>query len=237
MTSFKSRLRQGETVTLVNPDHASAGLVNAISGMGIDAVMLDCEQGTPSFENIEDMTRAAKLHGVASLVRIPSPEPWTIERYIMRGIDGVIIPRLDTAAQVKQAIHDIRYAAAKKFEEKTIIIQVESVSALSELDDFLAVPEVDCYFIGAVDLAKSMGYEGDYGHQVVMNTLKKTVRHIRDAGRAVGFLVKDSDVKYWQSVGATMLYTHVNDFIKMGIRDWNELVHSHKEQAPIVISP
>jgi 4-hydroxy-2-oxoheptanedioate aldolase len=223
MTSFKQKLRNGETVSLVNADHACAGLVHFVSGLGIDAVMLDCEQGNPGFVEVEDMTRAARLAGVASIVRIPSPEPWTIERYVMRGIDGVVVPRLDTAAQVVKAVADIRYASPKDFDRKTIIVQVESVSAVQELDGFLAVPEVDCFFIGAVDLAKSMGYAGDYARPEVMATMDHVIQQILARGRSVGFLVKEDDLQAWQSKGVTMLYTHVNDFLRMGLREWKAL--------------
>jgi 2-keto-3-deoxy-L-rhamnonate aldolase RhmA len=224
MDGFKQRLRAGQTVTLVNPDHASAGLVAFVAQLGVEAFMLDCEQGTPDFEDVEQMTRAARLHGAAALVRIPSPEPWTIERYVMRGVDGLVIPRLDTAAQLRRAVDDIRYAAAKGFHRQVIVVQVESASALRELDGFLAVPEVDCYFIGAVDLAKSMGHAGDYTQPEVMQALQQTVRRIRDAGRSVGFLVKPEDVRAWQAQGVTLLYTHVNDFIRQGWGSWRERV-------------
>lgn len=223
MTSFKQRLRARETVSLVNPDHASSGLVEVVARLGVDAVMLDCEQGTPSFEGVEEMTRAARLHGVASLVRVPSAEPWTIERYVMRGADGIVVPRLDRAEQVVKAVQDIRYAAPKRFDSQVIVIQVESASAVEELDGFLAVPEVDCFFIGAVDLAKSLGHEGDYGHASVMQVLTGSVRRIRDAGRSVGFLVKEQDTRFWRSLGATLLYTHVNDFLRMGHRQWQSV--------------
>lgn len=223
MTDFKRKLRSRQTVSLVNADHACAGLVQFVGGLGIDAVMLDCEQGNPSFVDVEDMTRAARLADVASIVRIPSPEPWTIERYVMRGIDGVVVPRLDTAAQVIKAVADIRYASPKNFERTAIIVQVESLSAVEQLDGFLAVPEVDCFFIGAVDLAKSMGFAGDYAQPAVMAAMDRVIERILAQGRSVGFLVKEEDVQAWQAKGVTMLYTHVNDFLRMGLRQWQSL--------------
>ncbi|MBV7485325.1 HpcH/HpaI aldolase/citrate lyase family protein [Bordetella sp. BOR01] len=223
MTDFKQRLRSGQTVGLVNADHACAGLAAFVCRLGIDAIMLDAEQGNPSFEDIEDMARAARLHGVSALVRIPSVEPWTIERYLMRDIDGLVIPRLNSAQQVKTALADIRYVVPREIEAKTIIVQIESAQAVAELDEFLALPEVDCFFIGAVDLAKSMGFAGDYRQPAVMDTMTQVLQRIRAQGRAAGFLVKDHDLQYWQARGATMLYTHVNDFIQMGLRQWNTL--------------
>ncbi|CAN5400013.1 aldolase/citrate lyase family protein [soil metagenome] len=220
MAPFKQRLRAGETVSLVNVDHAHAGLVHYSCGLGIDAVMLDCEQGTPGFEDIENLTRAAHLQGVASIVRVPSSEPWTIERYMMRGVDGIVVPRLDTAEQVRRVVDDIRYAVPLRFEHKSVIVQVESVSAVEQLDDFMSVEEVDCFFIGAVDLAKSMGFAGDYRKPAVATCIDEVIARIRARGRSVGFMVRDQDAAVWQAKGVTMLYAHINDFLTLGARQW-----------------
>jgi 2-keto-3-deoxy-L-rhamnonate aldolase RhmA len=220
---LKDRLARGHTVSLVNPDHACSGLVAFMGTLGIDAVMIDCEQGNPGFTDVEDMTRAARLAGISAIVRIPSPEPWTIERYLMRNIDGIVVPRLDTAAQVEKAVRDIRYCTPRDFGDKAIIIQVESASAVAELDGFLDVPEVDCYFIGAVDLAKSLGHAGDYSQPEVMRAMESTIERILRRGRRVGFLVKEHDLQAWQARGVTLLYTHLNDFAAIGARQWRLL--------------
>ena len=198
-------------------------LVDAVCKLGIDALMLDCEQGNPSYADVESLSRTAALHGVKAIVRIPAPEPWIIERYIMRGVDGIVIPRLDTAEQVQKAVEDIRYASPKTFNEKAIIVQVETVDAVANLQAFLDVQEVDCFFIGAVDLAKSMGFEGDYSRPEVMEVLEKVVKETVSRQKAVRFLVKEKDLAYWQARGVTMLYSHVNDFLTIGARHWHEL--------------
>jgi 4-hydroxy-2-oxoheptanedioate aldolase len=227
MNAFKQMLRNRETCSLVNVDHASPSLVQFLARTGVDAVMFDCEQGNPSFEDVENMSRAARLHKVPAVVRIPSAEPWTIERYVMRGIDGIVVPRLDTAAQVARAVADIRYAAPRDFDATAVLVQIESVSAVRELEGFLAIPEIDCFFIGAVDLSKSMGFAGDYGNLEVLQEIDGVIETILQAGRCVGCLVKEHDLQTWHAKGATMLYTHVNDFIAMGARQWHDMAHIH----------
>ncbi|KDC79309.1 HpcH/HpaI aldolase/citrate lyase family protein [Bordetella bronchiseptica MBORD635] len=221
--TFKAKLAARRTASLVNPDHPSSSLVSFMCTLGVDAFMLDCEQGSPSFENIEDMTRAARLGGAASLVRIPSPEPWTIERYMMRGVDGLVVPRLDDAATAARVVDDIRYCAPRDFDRKTVIVQIESAQAVAGLDDFLAVDHIDCYFIGVVDLSKSMGFRGDYGGPEVMAALDETVARILRAGKCAGIMVKEHDLAAWSGKGVSMLYTHLNDFAAMGARSWRAL--------------
>lgn len=230
--SIKQKLRAGQVVSLVNADHPSSGLVASLGGIGVDAVMIDCEQGSPSLTDVEEMARAARTVGVDALVRVPSAQPWDIERHMLRGIDGVVVPRLDSAAQAVRAVADIRYCAPKDFDRKTVIVQIESARAVSELDGFLAILDIDSYFIGAVDLAKSMGYRGDYAQAAVMAVIEDTVDRITLAGRSAGMLVKETDVAYWHERGVTLLYTHVNDFIRIGARHWRRTAGIHAVGAP-----
>lgn len=217
---FKARLAANETTVLLNPDYPSSGLVEFCGTLGVDAVMIDCEQGNPGLETLEDMARAARLADIASVVRVPSPEPWTIERHMFRGVDGIVVPRLDTAAQVRCAVEDIRYCFPAAFDRKVVIIQVESASAVAELDGFLAVPGIDCFFIGGVDLAKSMGFAGDYSGPEMVRTIEEITARIRRAGKPVGMMVKPHDIEAWKARGPSMLYAHVNDFAVMGAKEW-----------------
>lgn len=222
--AFKQGLRSGDVVSLVNADYASPALVEFMGGLGVDAVMIDCEQGNPSYQDVEDLGRAARVAGMAAIVRVPSPEPWTLERYLLRGVDGIVVPRLDTAAQVAKVVDDVRYVLQTNFERKSLIIQVESASAVAQLDDFLAIPEVDCFFIGAVDLSKSMGFGGSYHqHPEMLAVLDDTIARIRAKGRSVGGLVKEADVAAWRAKGVNMLYSHVNDYLMLGVKHWNAL--------------
>lgn len=224
MTTIKQRLAGRETVSLINVDHPAPSLVAALAGLGIDAVMFDCEQGLPSMTDVEELSRAAREAGIDALVRVPSAQPWDIERYLLRGVDGLVIPRLDTAAQVAKALDEVRYCTQRTFDAKTIIVQIESVSAVAELDDILAVPGIDAFFIGAVDLAKTMGFKGDYSEPQVVALIGDVIDRIRAVGHNAGMLVTPADVGHWAQRGATMLYGHVNDFIRLGVADWRSRV-------------
>jgi 4-hydroxy-2-oxoheptanedioate aldolase len=220
VTTIKQRLARREAVALINIDHPAPSLVASLAGLGIDAVMLDCEQGLPSFSDVEELARAARQAGIGALVRVPSAQPWDIERYLLRGVDGLVIPRLDTATLVAQALEEVRYCRQASFDTTNVIVQIESASAVCELDDILAVPGIDALFIGAVDLSKSMGFRGDYAQPEVLAVIDEVIDRVRAAGRNVGMLVKPADVAHWSGRGVTLLYGHVNDFIRMGAAEW-----------------
>jgi 4-hydroxy-2-oxoheptanedioate aldolase len=217
---LKDELRAGRPGLLINPDHPSSSLVAELEPLGVDAVMIDCEQGSPSYVDVEEMSRAARAGGMSALVRVPAPAPWVIERYMMRGIDGVVIPRVNTAAEAADAVEAVRYCAPRTFADTTVILQIESATAVAELDGFLALEEVDAYFIGPVDLSKSLGFGGDYRTSGVVAVIDQVIDRVVGAGRAVGMLVTADDVRHWRDRGVTLQYTHVNEFLRLGAREW-----------------
>jgi 4-hydroxy-2-oxoheptanedioate aldolase len=221
---FKAKLASRQPVVVMNPDHPSASLVEFIARLGVDAVMIDTEQGSPDVESVEEMARAARAAGLCALVRIFSPEPWVIERYMFRGVHGIVVPRLDTAAAARRVVEDVRYCFPANADEKVVVVQIETANAVAELDGFLAIEGIDCLFIGSVDLAKSLGHRGDFRKPEVMAVLEQTVERIARAGKPAGIMVKEDDVGHWRSKGATFLYNHLNDYALIGARHFITLL-------------
>ena len=217
---LREKLARDETLVVVNADHPSASLVEVLARQPIDAVFIDCEQGSPGVESVENMARAARLHRMASLVRVFDPKDWVLERYLLRGVDGVVAPRVDRAADARRVVEGVRYCFPVAPESKFVVVQVESSAAVAELDDFLAVEGIDVYFIGPVDLAKSMGHRGDYRHRKVQAVIDDIIARGRAAGRHVGILAHAGNAAEYVSKGVRFLYTHANDFIGAGARDF-----------------
>jgi 2-keto-3-deoxy-L-rhamnonate aldolase RhmA len=218
--SFKEKLRAGEAVRVINPDYPSGALVEFLGrpGLGVDAVMIDTEQGSADVESVEDMARAARLNGLCSLVRVFSPEPWVIERLMFRGVDGIVVPRIDAAAGARAVVEAVRYCFPRDADAKVIVLQIESVAAHRALDELLAIDGIDAYFVGPVDLAKSMGCRGDTAAPEVQRAIEDILARTRKAGRAAGPMVKPADERSWQAAGAQLLYFHVNDWLALGAK-------------------
>ncbi len=205
---------------VVNVDHPSPGLVNYLCAIGCDAVFFDCEQGSPDIESVENMARAARLGNVTSLVRLWSREPWMIERMMLRGVDGIVAPRVDTAETAEQIVDTVRYVFPKNYEQKTVVVQVESLEAIDSLDDMLAVDGIDAFFIGPVDLSKSLGHGGRLDVPEVAELVERTTSRIVSAGKSAGMLVTEKNVRAIQKTGATFLYCHANDFLRIGMAEF-----------------
>ena len=75
------------------------------------------------------------------------------------------------------------------------------------------------YFIGPVDLAKSMGHRGDFRHPEVQEVMDDIIARGRAGGRHVGILADSGNAAAgYVEKGVRFLYTHANDFIASGAR-------------------
>lgn len=222
-SSFKMKLRDGRRVAVINADYASGALVEFLGSpqLGLDAVMLDTEQGSLDMQNVEEMARAARLNGLCVLVRLFSPEPWVIERMMLRGVDGIVVPRLESGRQAQEVVECVRYCFPRDFDTKVIVVQIETAAAHADLDAFLAVDGVDVFFIGPVDLSKSMGFAGDYSGSEVDGAIDDILKRAAAAGRVAGiFVTTPEDAAAWAARGVRFAYFHVNDWLRIGARSF-----------------
>lgn len=224
--AFRKRLASGQPVIVLNADHPSPSLVERIGALPVDAVFIDCEQGSPDVESVENMARAARVKGLVSLVRLFDRQDWVIERYLGRGVDGIVVPRIESADEAARVVAAVRYCLPATHAEKLVVVQVETKGALDELDALLALEGIDVLFVGPVDLAKSLGFAGDHRCPDMQAILRETIARISRAGRCAGILVDQDNVAGWIQAGARFLYEHADSFLAAGARDFARTVEA-----------
>jgi 2-keto-3-deoxy-L-rhamnonate aldolase RhmA len=206
--------------------------VEAIGRLGVDAVFFDCEQGSPDIESIEHMARAARIAGVASLVRLWSRDEWMIERLLLRGIDGIVVPRVDDEATARKVVETVRYVLPAAYRSIAIIIQIESAAALDVLEGILAVEGIDAFFVGPVDLSKSLGHGGLFDGPEMAQVIRSTIERIANADRASGMLVNETTAAAHAAAGVSLLYCHANDFLRIGAAHFRAQVEACMQVRP-----
>ncbi len=92
-----------------------------------------------------------------------------------------MVPRQDTAAQAQGVGRRAALLLPKTHQDKLVVIQMETRGALDDLAAFLRVDGIHVYVIGPVDLAKSLGYAGDYRRPEVQQAIDETIAKIRAA--------------------------------------------------------
>ena len=213
---LKDRLRQSVPSLVINVDHPSPSLVEYLGRLPLEVVMFDTEQGSPDFETVENMARAARASGVCSLVRTFNGEAWAIERLLFRGVDGLVVPRAESIADVHRIVDAFRYCLPGGQQDKLLVVQLEHINLAKQVKELAQIKGIDCIFIGPVDLSKSMGHLGDYRNPAVAGLIDECIYELRNACVPVGMLVKPDDIDVWIRKGVSFLYAHANDFLDLG---------------------
>jgi 2-keto-3-deoxy-L-rhamnonate aldolase RhmA len=87
------------------------------------------------------------------------------------------------------------------------MVQIESFAAYHNLDEILAVPGVDCCFIGPADLSATMGHLGDLRHPEVVQVILDIIKRCRQADRPVAIAegIDVAHIKRWLDAGINVV--------------------------------
>jgi 4-hydroxy-2-oxoheptanedioate aldolase len=200
--SFRSRLiaRErllGTVVTL--PDVGLAEL----SASAFDFVWLDLEHGALGTAEVQPLAIAARAAGAASLVRLGVAGPAAIGATLDAGVDGIVAPRVDTAAEAARVVERLRHppygsrgSAARRASDygrvpgsgqrPVCMVQLESAEAVEEADAIAAVEGVDALVVGCADLALALGTESDPSSDRFREAVTEVQHAAEGAGIASG---------------------------------------------------
>src|SRR5437867_10420839 len=82
----------------------SASITEVSAALGLDWVVIDAEHGHLDWKEILEHIRAAVRSNTVVLVRVAELNGALIKRALDIGADGVVIPWIETAEQLKQAV-------------------------------------------------------------------------------------------------------------------------------------
>ena len=169
-----------------------------VAGSGCDWVLLDAEHSPNGLESVLAQLHAMSAYPVAPLVRVPYGDTVTIKQFLDLGVQNLLVPMVDSAAQAEEIVRAVRYPPrgvrgvgsalarsarwnridgylAHADETISLTVQIESAAAVSDAERILAVDGVDAIFIGPSDLAASMGLLGQQNHPDVVDAVLRTI--------------------------------------------------------------
>jgi 2-keto-3-deoxy-L-rhamnonate aldolase RhmA len=258
--SIKKALREGKVVIGGNVSQLKGVVIPQIyATAGFQFIYIDMQHSAYTIGDILDLTIGARAAGIDSIVRVPSPDPSFITRLLDSGVQGLMIPNLQTPEEVDQVVKSIKYPPQggrsialprvhtdfKKpnVEEMTqhaneqtlVIIQIENETALNHLEAISEIPGVDAFFIGPYDLSESLGHLGQIGHPKVLDAIDKIIESCVKAGIAPGmtlpFDLQNAD--RWLSKGLKLIsYSNDIDLIVEGVSKGIKKINSLLENKP-----
>jgi len=207
---LKNKLQSGQRVYGTCLTSTAPSWPLSLQKAGLDFAFIDTEHISMNRADLARLCQVLKGYGIASIVRIPSPDPYLASQAIDAGATGVVAPYLEKVSEVRDLVGAVKFkpikgallqrlvsggeilnAEMQKYVDtfnagNMCIANIESVAAMNVLDELLSVPGLDGVFIGPHDLSVSLGYPEQYDHPVFEAAVKQVIHTTRNKGLSIG---------------------------------------------------
>ena len=214
----KQQLLAQKTISVVNCDFPTPDMVEFMGELGFDALFIDCEHSDTDFRLVSELSRAARLANMHSVLRPFNNDPGLINRYLSCGAGGIQVPHVHSVADARAIIAGLERWGDGDWREKILLVMVESKEAIACLPELLKIDAIDAYYFGQNDLAESMGFKGDRKNPQVRKTVEDSIKRVADAGRVAGMNVQDEIdiVAHYMQLGLRWINVHQKQFMARG---------------------
>jgi 2-keto-3-deoxy-L-rhamnonate aldolase RhmA len=193
----------GATITAASPEVAAQ-----CAAMGFDFLWIEMEHSPITLETARNMILATRGLKALPFIRVPVNELWTAKRALDIGAIGVVFPFTTTPELAKKAVDSMKYPPLGKrgsgpglatfrwpapegyadFADKNalVIVIIEEVAAVEKIEEIAATPGIDVLFIGANDLAYSLGLRGNQDHPKHRAAMEKIIAAAKKYNLPVG---------------------------------------------------
>jgi 4-hydroxy-2-oxoheptanedioate aldolase len=171
------RWRQGKGATNCWLSLGNLLATEILAHQGWDSLTVDLQHGASDYAAMCAMLTAISTTDVTPLVRVPWNNPGDVMRALDAGAYGIVCPNVDTRADCERFVSACRYAplgtrsvgprramlyAGADYMQHAnttllAIVQIESATAVRNVDDIAAVEGLDMLYVGPADLGLSLG--------------------------------------------------------------------------------
>ena len=182
--------RRGLWLTFLSP----FGLEVA-AGCGAEWIGIDVQHGDLE---LVDVAPLARVSPVPVLVRLTSHDQAQLARVLDAGVDGVIVPAVESAGQARALVQAAyfpprgrrsqglaRAALLGPRDQPLLLPMVETRAGVEHVEEIVGVDGVDGVFIGPYDLSLSLGQDSVLAGAVV-SAIESVIERTRERGRIVG---------------------------------------------------
>jgi 2-keto-3-deoxy-L-rhamnonate aldolase RhmA len=213
---LKARLARRDHVIGIHPKFPSADLIAALAPR-FDYVFIDCENAGPDVESIPNLVRAAHAGGAPALLRPWSKDAGLLRRYLGCGIDGFIMPDVESAeeiAAVRKLMGDIDHAGA---DTMICVALIETVKGVEHAREIMLAEGCDAVQIGTSDLAVSVGLPRRGDHEKVREITFRLLELARALGKSAGCPVNKYGLQRVLDAGGNCVMLFMPDVLAAGL--------------------
>jgi 2-dehydro-3-deoxyglucarate aldolase/4-hydroxy-2-oxoheptanedioate aldolase len=231
MSTTKEKMRNREFVTGTHVLLADPCISELLGSVGYDFLWIDTEHTPTDYHILIQHLIAAKAAGCDTLVRIPWNDPIMAKRVLEMGPTGIIFPMVNTPAELDAAMKCTLYpplgnrgfgpvrAVTYGLDDQELYInktslemircvQIETKTAVDNLDEMAKNPWVDCFIFGPCDLSGSIGELFKIYEKPTGDLIDTAIAKIKKAGKSVGISLITDDPKqleYWHNKGINVI--------------------------------
>jgi 2-dehydro-3-deoxyglucarate aldolase/4-hydroxy-2-oxoheptanedioate aldolase len=223
----REKLAKGETVFGCGLQcYRSAEVPRAFAAAGFDYVFIDMEHGAFGLETAYDMIGASVKAGITPIVRVAEVAYSLVARLLDSGAQGIILPRVEDPAILREALSWMRYPPQGKrgygvnafmvdYESRGFteimdhlnrhtlaVVQIETLAAVERADELLSCAGLDVVMVGPADLSISLGIPGQFDHPLLISTVQRVIDKCRRHNVVPGIQVRTAAMaKAWAGRG------------------------------------
>lgn len=208
--SLRQKLALDESVFGLWVTLESPSITEMAVALGLDWVVIDAEHGHLDWKEITEHIRATVRSDTVALVRIAELNGGLIKRALDIGADGIVIPWIETAEQLKLAVAYSRYPTeglrgigaeratgwgqcfaehAQEANEHVLVVPIiESVQAVRQVPMMCQVDGVELLWFGPADFSSTAGFRGQWEGPGVAEQILRLKDTIRAAGKNCGLI-------------------------------------------------
>lgn len=207
---FRQKLTRQEPVYGLWVTLESPSITEMAVGLGLDWVVIDAEHGHLDWKEILEHVRATVRSDTVALVRIAELNGGLIKRALDLGADGIVVPWVETAEQLRTAVkwahyptegwrgigaeratgwgHCLEEHVSEANDQLLVVPILETVATAREVPAMCQVDGVDLFWFGPADYSSTAGYRGQWEGPGVAEQLLQLQATIRDCGKYCGVI-------------------------------------------------
>lgn len=203
-----------------------SGVPMMVKQSGGEFIIFDMEHSGLGLDRLKPLVLLCRALNIAPFVRLPDSQYHHIAGALDIGVQGIIIPMVETVEQMESIIKSAKYhpigqrgnafgfahddftsgpvsAKIAELNEKVMLIPlIESKLGAENAKAIAALPEVDLLWIGHLDLSHNLGIPGDFEHTAFKGAIKQIFDGAASQDKSCGILIpSEAAMEGWYKQG------------------------------------